>query len=254
MPELPEVETFKRYGEKHFLNQEIKSVFVEDEKILLTSKLAFDSLIGLKILKFFRRGKYVYAKISDSNLWLLLHFGMSGHLEAYSNQKPKSTRFALEMVNVNLGFVNPRKFGRVGIIEDVQEFFQSKSWGKDALQISEKDFLEKMSGKTGPIKSRLLDQKNVAGIGNIYADEILFQCGIHPNTDASNLKEFDLINIHSKMLEVFELAIKKQAKYHTYPKNYLLFDRSLERANPPLSVITVGGRTTYYSPELQQEI
>jgi formamidopyrimidine-DNA glycosylase len=255
MPELPEVEMFKRYGEKHFLNRKIKSVEIDDPRVVSVAPEAFKNLFGEEIISLGRRGKYVYGSTTKKDLFLTLHFGMTGYLKTYdqAEDRPKGTRVSFELENGYMAWVNPRKFGRVGLTDDVQSFFKEKNFGEDALTISKADFLQIFQSTKGPIKSRLMDQKNVAGVGNIYADEILFQCGIHPETDARKLSEKSLKQVHSVMQEIFAVAIDHKAQYHTYPKHYLLFDRSEERQNPPLSRIKVGGRTTYFDPKTQKK-
>lgn len=254
MPELPEVETFKNYGASKFLNRKIKKIEVDDERVLLVPERAMNQLKGKELKHFHRRGKYVYIETSEKDLYLILHFGMTGYLEEYTDKKdrPNGTRVDFFMEGGCMAFVNPRKFGRVGLTDDIEEFFDEKKVAEDALSIGKKTFLKNLSGKTGPIKSRLMDQKNVAGIGNIYADEILFQCEIHPEEKTEDLDEDDFVEIYNTMKRVFKLAIRKKANYKDFPDHYLLHNRSSERSNPPLSRIKVGGRTTFFSPDRQK--
>jgi len=254
MPELPEVETFRKYGERKFLSRRIEGIEVDDDRILYIPRKALDHLIGKTLKKFHRRGKYVFVETDEKGLFLILHFGMTGYLEAHrdENDRPKGTRVDFVLDSGRMAFVNPRKFGRVGLTDDIDRFFNDKKVGTDALTIDKKEFLSNLKGKSGPIKSRLMDQKNVAGIGNIYADEILFQCGIHPEEDVSTLVENDLCDIFDKMKGVFKVAIEKEARYRDFPKDFLLFDRSLERSDPPLKRTQVGGRTTFYCPNRQK--
>lgn len=255
MPELPEVEMFKRYGEKHFLNRRIRNIEIDDPRVISVEPEAFKNLYNEELVSLGRRGKYVYGTTTRKDLFLTLHFGMTGYLKTYvhAENRPKGTRVSFELEDGFMAWVNPRKFGRVGLTDDVESFFKEKNFGEDALSISKEDFLEAFQRTKGPIKSRLMDQKNVAGIGNIYADEILFQCGIHPEKDASKLSQKMLVEIYKVMKEVFEMAIDHKAQYHTYPKRYLLSDRTENRQNPTLSIIKVGGRTTYFDSERQKE-
>jgi formamidopyrimidine-DNA glycosylase len=255
MPELPEVEMFKRYGEKHFLNRKIKEVTIDDPLVCTVEPEAFKNLYGEQILSLKRRGKYVYGETSKKDLFLTLHFGMTGKLKVYDveGDRPKGTRVSFELENGFMAWINPRKFGRVGLTDDVDGFFSAKNFGLDALDISEEAFLETFSKTKGPVKPRLLDQKNVAGIGNIYADEILFQTAVHPASEAQNIPTAKWEEIYHKMKEVFETAIEHKAQYHTYPEHYLLYDRTEERQNPPLSRIKVGGRTTFFDEKTQRK-
>lgn len=255
MPELPEVEMFKRYGEKHFVNRKIRKIEIDDPRVVSAEPEAFKNLYDESLISLGRRGKYVYATTTKKDLFLTLHFGMTGYLKTFDStaNRPNGTRVSFEFDDGFLAWVNPRKFGRVGLTDNVDAFFEEKNFGQDALTISKNDFVEIFLKTKGPIKSRLMDQKNVAGIGNIYADEILFQCGIHPEKDASKLTEKTLLEIYKVMQDVFEMAIDHKAQYHTYPSRYLLSDRTEKRQNPPLSIIKVGGRTTYFDPKTQKK-
>lgn len=254
MPELPEVEMFRQYGEKHFLNRKIRKVEIDDPRVVSVEPEAFKLLYGEKITSLGRRGKYVYGTTSVERIFLTLHFGMTGYLKAYNlpEERPKGTRVSFELTDGFMAWVNPRKFGRVGMTDNIEAFFKAKNFGEDALAISKADFLRAFRSTKGPIKSRLMDQKNVAGIGNIYADEILYQCKIHPEMDAALLTDTSFEEIFSMMKNVFHTAIAHRAQYHTYPPHYLLSDRSEKRQNPPLSRIKVGGRTTYFDPARQK--
>ncbi|HKK39877.1 MAG TPA: hypothetical protein VJ949_10700, partial [Cryomorphaceae bacterium] len=163
------------------------------------------------------------------------------------------TRVSFELEEGFMAWVNPRKFGRIGLTDSIESFFEEKNVGEDALSISKEDFVEIFQGSKGPIKSRLMDQKNVAGIGNIYADEILFQCEIHPETDTKKLSEKSLGKLHTAMQRIFEVAIRHEADYSTYPKHYLLYNRTEKREDPPLLRIKVGGRTTFFDPKKQKK-
>lgn len=255
MPELPEVEMFKRYGEKHFLNRKIQTIEIDDQRIVTVAPEAFKNLYGEAITSLGRRGKYVYGSTTKEDLFLTLHFGMTGYLKSYREpeERPKGTRVSFEFDDGFMAWVNPRKFGRVGLTDGIESFFAEKNFGEDALSISKENFVEIFQHAKGPIKSRLMDQKNVAGIGNIYADEILFQCGIHPATDAKKISEKELGEIHTAMQRIFGVAIRHKADYSTYPKQYLLYNRTEKRQDPPLSRIKVGGRTTFLDPKKQKK-
>jgi len=255
MPELPEVEMFKRYGEKHFLNRKIQRVEIDDKLVVTVSPKAFENLYGEEITSFKRRGKTVYGATSKEDLFLTLHFGMTGYLRNCDKKEaqPKGTRVSFELEDGYMAWVNPRKFGRVGLTDDIDSYFKQKNVGEDALSISQEAFVRNFKGLKGPVKSRLMDQKNVAGIGNIYADEILFQCEIHPESKTEKLSEKILGEIHTVMQQIFGVAIRQQADYSTYPKHYLLYDRSEKRQEPPLSRIKVGGRTTFFDAKRQKK-
>src|SRR5438445_13778202 len=193
MPELPDVETFKRYFDATSLHQRITGVDVRSAYVLkgvsareLTRRLKGGSFESSR-----RHGKHLFVR-SDGDFWVRLHFGMTGSLQYFKcdRRAPKHTRVLFAFVNANcLAFEDQRKFGEVGLIENVNEFLKKRGLGPDALDISLSRFRELLRTHRGAVKTILLNQKLIAGIGNIYADEILFRARMHPATDAAHLSE-----------------------------------------------------------------
>src|SRR4029453_17543810 len=123
-----------------------------------------------------RHGKHLFVRASDE-LWLRLHFGMTGSLEYLNHDEkpPKAARVIFRFANNRrLAFDDQRKFGEIELIEDVDEFLQTRGLGPDALEISLSQFNAIVCKHGGAVKAILLNQQVIAGIGNLYADEILF--------------------------------------------------------------------------------
>jgi len=217
MPELPEVETFKKYFDGTSLNQQIDKVEVSDDKIIrnLTGNEFIEKMTGRTFLDSYRRGKYLFGRM-DNDEYLLFHFGMTGDLNYYDSDgdRTKHERFVFYFTNnQRLGFDCPRKFARIEHIVDLQEFIKGKNLGEDALVITEKEFLSIAEGKKSSIKGFLLNQKHLAGVGNLYADEVCFQTKINPASRVSNLSKKQLKAIFKSMQNILNEAIEKSQHY-----------------------------------------
>ena len=179
MPELPDVECFRRVLTKGALRKTVGQVVVSDVRIL--GKLSVQTLIsrlrGAKLVEVRRHGKHLLAHL-DRGGWLTLHFGMSGALQFVSKAAaaPPFTRVRLDLVgNGSIVYTNKRMIGRVGLAEDAGDFVADEQLGPDALD-RRFDFAAFMTAALGlkrDVKSVLMDQQIVAGIGNISSDEIL---------------------------------------------------------------------------------
>jgi len=186
MPELPEVETFKRYLDSTSLHQRITSVDVRSAYVLKgVSARELDRRLKGRRFEFSRRhGKHLFVR-ADHDIWLRLHFGMTGslHYSKRADDAPRQTRVLFVFANAHyLAFDDQRKFGEIGLVADVEQYLRKRGLGPDALHISLLQFGEILRTHRGAVKSILLNQKLIAGIGNIYADEILFRSRIHPAT------------------------------------------------------------------------
>ena len=175
MPELPEVNTFQRYFDGTSLKQKIEEVIVHDDKIIQDiDGLTFAAqLQGRSFIKSYRQGKYLFGEL-DNEHHVLFHFGMTGDFKYYQDEeeKPKHERFVFLFENgYRLGFDCPRKFAKIRYLEDRAAYLAKIQLGTDALRISKEEFLEKAQGKKASIKGFLLNQKQLAGVGNLYADE-----------------------------------------------------------------------------------
>lgn len=259
MPELPEVNTFQRYFDETSLQQKILEVEVHDEKILrnLSGQDFRDQLTNRTFTGSYRRGKYLFAEL-DNGHHLLLHFGMTGDLNYYQapEDRTRFERFAFSFANgFRLGFDDPRKFARIVYIEDLPAYIEEVPLGEDALRISEADFLAKMEGRKTSLKGFLLNQGHLAGVGNLYADEICFQARVHPGSVADAIPEEVRVRLFQKMQEILQYAVDRQAYYKEYPEDWLWQWREEGRPGPEgigvMERATIGGRTTYFCADYQ---
>jgi len=261
MPELPDVEVFKRYFDATCLDQTIDRVEVKEERLLenTSPQRMRKAPVGKEFESTQRHGKNLFAKL-DSNLWLLLHFGMSGFLKYYNNpdEAPDHPRIIFHFSSgYKLAYDNMRMFGKISLLDDVDAYLQDQELGPDALSLGQEDFKEMLSQKRGMIKSALMDQTFIAGLGNIYVDELLFQAGIHPKSQASTLDKETVENLYNNMNAVLQTAINYNVNVDQFPENYLIHRRTLNSACPvcggKIRKSRVSSRSTYFCENHQQK-
>jgi formamidopyrimidine-DNA glycosylase len=260
MPELPEVEIFKRYLNATSLHQRINRVDVRNAYILkeTSARELGRRLKGRSFESSRRHGKHLFVR-ANGDLWLRLHFGMSGSLHYFKNdeQAPRHARVVFVFAgNHCLAFDDQRQFGQIGLLKDVDDFLKKRALGPDALDLELAEFRKILGKRRGTVKSMLLNQKLIAGIGNIYADEILFRARIHPATEISRLS--DKRPLFRATRYVLEKAIAANAESNQMPKSWLLPHRGkgekCPRCRRELKSATVGGRTAWFCAHCQRRL
>lgn len=259
MPELPEVAYQKKYADATILHKKIVNVETGDKKLFQSSKSEFEeTLKDNQIIGSERLGKYLFLNLEEHGV-LVVHFGMTGRLEYYQHEElPKYAQLTLTFEDHSrVSFTCPRKFGKLYLAESLIEFQKRNGLGIDALALQKDELFEILKNKTGTIKALLMNQKQIAGIGNLYADEILFQVKIHPATKVNELSEKDKLNIYDKIEEVLEVVKKVREEGQKLPGSYITTVRkkgtSCPRNNGKIEQIKVSGRTTYFCPNCQEE-
>lgn len=259
MPELPEIALFKKYVDATSLHKKIASLSFPDTSLLQSSKSDFEeALKEEEFKKTSRIGKYLFLQ-TTGNLVLVLHFGMTGELEYYKNQDPpKYAKLIFHFDNgYQLAYSCKRKLGKLYLTESIEDFKDDHSLGKDALDLEEMEFLELLDQKSGSIKGALTDQHLIAGIGNVYSDEMLYQCKIHPKTKVEKLSDSEKKELYRQMKKVLETAIENEGERSEFPSDYLISHRKEGEKCPKCSgkieKIKVSGRSTYFCPKCQIE-
>ena len=261
MPELPDAVVYERRIADSALHRPIKDTTVVDP-LILDDGLAptrFDTVLcGQALTDTHRHGKHVFARYGDDTGWLALHFGMTGSVRV--GTEAVLSEYAYVQLHFadggHLAFRCPRKFARVRLIDAPDPFVEAKDLGPDMRRAPVATFLEQLAGRRGTIKGRLLDQKVVAGLGNIYADEALYQEKIHPGTTVPSLSEADLRGLYDAIQEVLDAAIAVDSDPEALdPDRFMLPHRYGDERCPntgvPLETETVSGRTAYFSPARQ---
>ena len=260
MPELPEVETFKRYLDGTSLHQRITGVEVRDAYVLkrVSARELTRRLKGRRFENSHRHGKHLFVRTGDE-LWLRLHFGMTGSLEYLKHDEvaPKTARVIFRFAgNRRLAFDDQRKFGEIELIEDVDEYLQTRHLGPDAPEITLSEFKAIVGKHRGAAKAILLNQQLIAGIGNLYADEILFRARMHPATEAGRLSDQDLSRLFRATRYVLGRAIALKTDFNRLPKSWLLTHREKRgrcpRCGRQLRSATIGGRTAWFCAHCQK--
>jgi len=262
MPELPDVEIFKRYFDATSLHQRIDDVNVRNAYILkgTSARELAHKLKGRRFESSRRYGKHLFVRTND-HVWLRLHFGMTGSLQYLKNneQAPRHARVLFTFANSRrLAFDDQRQFGQIGLLKSVGEFLKTRGLGPDALEVNHGEFKKILEKRRGAVKSILLNQKLIAGIGNIYADEILFHVRMHPATEISRLGDKALTKLFGATRYILEKAIKAKADVNRMPRSWLLPYRGKNgrcpRCGRKLKSSSIGGRTAWFCAHCQKRL
>lgn len=256
MPELPEVEIYRRYVERHALRQKIARVELRDRRIAprLSPAALRKALVGRTLSRVERHGKHLFARVAE-DAWLHLHFGMTGDVTYYRSEDdaPKFARFVIGFVNgMHLAYDDPRLFGRVNLIARPADFVAARRLGPDALDrsLDAAAFRRMLEKKKGMIKAVLMSQGTIAGVGNLYADETLFQASIHPKTPMDRIDPKARDAIFRTLRKLLLDVIARKERGADYPNRYLMQHRQAgercPRCGGTIERTIVMTRTTYY--------
>lgn len=265
MPELPEVETIKNELSPHLIGARIIDVTLLDRKLLRqpSAEEFCPRIIGQKIKKLERRGKYLIFNLSSGRA-LIIHLKMSGSL--ILNLPQRFTRAIIHLEGGNkLYFRDPRKFGAMWLVDD-----KTAVTGKLGPEPLEAEFTPKilaklLSKRKAPIKALLTDQSLISGIGNMYADEALFRARIHPLRPGGSLSGAEIKRLHQAIQKVLLAAIgNKGASVDSYfrpsgEKGTAHFEfkvahgrgKDCPRCKTPIERILVRNRGSYFCPRCQ---
>ncbi|MEW4449257.1 DNA-formamidopyrimidine glycosylase family protein [Qipengyuania sp. JC766] len=259
MPELPESDAMRLVIERECLHRTIETVELGDdtEYIDLPGANARQRLVGRQFTETGRHGKFIFAG-SKTGPWMAVHLGMTGSLIAFDHpdDPPDYTKFLIRFEgDRRLAFRCPRKLGRVEIFDDPDAFVAEGGYGPDALSIDRATFREVVGSTNGAIKSALMSQKKVAGIGNLWSDEIDYRMGLDPERTASALSDDCLDRMYDAMGDVLCAIMETEATYSKLPEDWLVRNRKAGKTCPEcggtIAKKTVGGRTAYWCPDHQ---
>jgi len=262
MPELPDVEVLKRYVHATCLHKKITDVDARSQDTLdnVSARKLKRALKGCSFEHASRHGKHLFVAI-DRGGWLSMHFGMTGRLKYFKGMEkdPPHDRMLVMFSNgYCLAYDCQRKLGRIGLVGDVQAYINEHDLGPDALDddFDFKAFRQAVAGRRAMVKSALMNQQRIAGIGNVYSDEILFQAGVRPEVRTDELDTDQLRRIFRSMRRVLRTAVNRKAEPERMPESWLTPQRGRDGACPrcggDLRHAQVSGRTAYYCPEDQE--
>ncbi len=268
MPELPEVETIVRGLQKQIAGKKIVGVRVILPKIIRGEERDFITPVsGYTIQKVWRRGKMIVIDLAEGRS-LLVHLKMTGQLVFSSAEAAvtKHTHLILELSDgQQLRYLDMRQFGYF-CLADASLVAGLTPSGAEPLDISGDEFKILMQSRRARIKSLLLNQSFIAGIGNIYADEILHRAGIHPLQHTHTLSETQIAKIYQAMQEVLRQAIEQRGSSISdfvdssgQKGNYQRYHRVYQRQGQPcftcrekITRIKIGGRSSHFCPNCQK--
>jgi formamidopyrimidine-DNA glycosylase len=255
MPELPEVETYTRYFARHALHQTIRKVDVRDERILgeIRADAFARRLKGKQFTSVRRHGKHLFADAGRN--WLHLHFGMTGDL-AYYRGAAHAPRFARVIFDfdddAHLAFDDMRLFGNVDLLADPDAYIGAAKLGPDPLdpRFRAPQFARLLESRRGAVKSLLMSQEILAGLGNLYVDEILYQTSIHPRRPVDRLSPEEERALFTAMRRILRDAVARHARGAELPPKSLIDHREQGERCPmckgTIQRAVVFGRTTYF--------
>lgn len=278
MPELPEVETIKKGLNKKILNKKIIDVVVLKSKSIKDNKQKFiKTLKGNSIKKIERRAKLFICTLSKGNNYLLIHLKMTGQLVyvpryngRYNDRYNAYSRVVFKFSdNSKLFFNDLRLFGYLKIVDEKEKNKILEKFGPEPLsrKFTLKKFQEILKGRKTNIKTLLMNQHLIAGIGNIYADEILFDAGVRPDRRVQTLKPKELEKIFKSIKKILAKAVRQEdtsvgdyIKADGMEGNFAKFLKVHGKAGQScprckktkIQKIKIAGRGTYFCPKCQK--
>jgi formamidopyrimidine-DNA glycosylase len=272
MPELPEVETIARGLDKRVAGDVIESVWLGSKPEPLKSPAAeiASALQSKRITSVRRVGKHIVFDLAptgkskkDKPAQWIVHLGMTGSMLVCppDSELQKHTHALVGLASGReLRFVDPRRFGRLSVIEKFE------APGKEPLQILLGDFANLFRKRKTPIKSALLNQKLLSGVGNIYADESLFRAKVRPRRRSASLTRSELALLHKGLRRVLQEAIRLggssisdyvdadgeegffQLKHRVYGRE----GKPCLVCKTPIKRVVIAGRSSHYCPKCQK--
>ncbi len=271
MPELPEVETIRRQLAPHLDGRTILEARILDPRWTRPeSPAAVEAeLRGALVERVSRAGKYLVWALSGER-YLLMHLRMTGTLLFDPVASPPHTRVLFDLDDGHrLVYVDPRRFGTGHLVfgEDARDEYLSARIGIEPLttEFTAEHLRELGRSRTAPIKAFVLDQRRIAGVGNIYADEALFRAGIHPLRPAGRLTAGDWARLRDGIEEALSAGIEAKGASiddfrhldgarGSFQDRFLVHRRAGEpcpECGRPIRKIVVGGRGTYVCEHCQ---
>jgi formamidopyrimidine-DNA glycosylase len=273
VPELPEVETIRAQLDPLLRGRRLERVEIRDPRLTrpFDPESVSRALEGERIRELDRRGKYLIVRF-DSGRSLLIHLRMTGNLRVVRGERPRSGVHDRAVVRLDDGsdvtYRDVRRFGTWLLVEPEElEPYLAERLGDEPLEetFRTKALAARLAGRRAPIKSALLDQRTLAGLGNIYVDEALWRAAIHPLRPAGELDQKELRRLHRGVRDALRAGIARQgATLRDYAtpdgerggmqEEFRVYGRDGEpclRCGAPIEKIRAAGRGTWYCPRCQ---
>lgn len=270
MPELPEVETVKETLKLNILNKQIKDVKVFYDKIIQnqTKNDFINKLKNQRFLEILRKGKYLIFVLDD--YYLIGHMRMEGkYFLMHDEEISKHDHIIFDFDDSNLRYNDTRKFGTMFLYEKNLDIYNLKPLSNVGYEPFDKEMTKeylfsKINKSNKSIKTLMLDQSIISGLGNIYVDEVMFMCGLHPETPSKNIDvnkcEELIVNskiVLNKAIALGGTTIRSFKSSHDISgrfQNELLVHtkENCPKCNSKIKKIRVGGRGTYVCENCQK--
>ena len=272
MPELPEVETIARGVAQRVRGERVEEVWLSGRKQTLKSppRTIAKTLEGATIDDVHRVGKHIVFELSrepksqDAHPQFIVHLGMTGSLTVVPAEKEtaKHTHAVLKLSSGReLRFVDPRMFGKLAVAKE-----RFRAPGHEPLDVGAEAFALLFKRTKAPIKSALLNQKLLSGVGNIYADEALFRAKVRPRRRGATLTHAELRKLYASLRAVLNESIKAggttfsdyvdaEGEWGNYQFDLRVYGREGEpcvRCKTPIKRIVISGRSAHYCPRCQE--
>jgi len=281
MPELPEVETVARGLRQAVLGRRIISVTLGKTDFIDDPAALEEHLPGRRIEAVERYGKFMLLRLSSVNgdtrvaptgdpapASLLVHLGMTGQIAPSPAAQPleKHTHVCMLLDDGReLRYTDARRFGRIAYLTKALLAEELTGFGADPLEVSKEEFADRICGRRARIKSLLLDQSVLRGVGNIYADESLWKAKIHPARLGVKLSRKEAEKLRRALQEILQKAIAlrgssisdfldaegEPGEYQRHHRAYGREGKNCYRCKTPVRRAIVTGRSSYFCPRCQ---
>lgn len=269
MPELPEVETVARGLQKQVAGDVIESVWIgrKPQPLKSSAREIARTLEGAQIAQVRRVGKHIVVDLkrrSQEAQWIV-HLGMTGNM-IVANPTDEIAKHTHLIATLRSGrevrFVDPRRFGRL----EVRQKGKFAAPGQEPLDVGFEIFANLFRGRKTPIKSALLNQKLLSGVGNIYADESLFRAGIRPRRRAASLTRAELQRLYDALKQVLNEAIEAggssvsdyvnaEGAEGLFQMEHRVYGRTGEpcvQCGSPVKRVVIAGRSSHWCAQCQK--
>lgn len=269
MPELPEVETVRRSLERLIADQLIAAVQVREPRLRKPVAPDFAALLTGRIVRQVgRRGKYLNIRLDNAMIWLI-HLGMTGQVLVGDPQEPLRTHDHVVITFADgrrLRYNDTRRFGLMTIGQEA-EIEAQMALGVEPLSptFSVRYLRERLQQTQRTIKDAMMDQRLVAGVGNIYASELLFRAQVHPGRIAASLDQREIARIVKATKTILREAIQHrgssisdyvdgEGQPGSFQNRFRVYDQEgkpCRSCNSPIQRVTHGGRSSFFCPRCQ---
>lgn len=274
MPELPEVETIRRSLEPVLTGRRLVRVEVNHPRTTrrnIHPQDVVDRLTGAVVEELRRQGKFLFGLLDNGMTWVT-HLGMSGRMSVTTPGavRAKHTHFAAETDQGDeIRLIDPRTFGFVAVVTP-DELARFTDLGPDALTDLPpvRSLADSLAGRTAPIKSLLLDQRLLAGLGNIYADEVLNRAGVRPTRQGGALTHEEIVRLRQAIKPILSAGIAAggtslddlayllpDGEAGGYLRRLAVYGREgdhCRRCGTVIQRVVIGGRSSFYCPSCQR--